>query len=102
MDMVCPERTSATILAHHNGKRTDAACQKLSDKLAVFPIRYYYTDNWSSDTQAIPVAQHMHVNSLLLHIVRCQVFIARFYDVERKRKMLDKHSLSSFHLINLY
>jgi insertion element IS1 protein InsB len=68
------KRTSGTILAHHNGKRTDAACQKLIDKLAVFPIRNYYTDNWASDTQSIPVAQHMHVNSLPLHIVRCQVF----------------------------
>jgi hypothetical protein len=33
------ERNSGTILAHHNDKRTDAACQKLMDKLAVFPIR---------------------------------------------------------------
>lgn len=51
------ERTSGTMLAHHTDKRTDAACQKLMDKLALFPIRYDYTDNWQSDTKSIPVAQ---------------------------------------------
>jgi insertion element IS1 protein InsB len=52
------ERVSGTILAHHNDKRTDAACQKLLDKLAIFPIRGYYTDNWQSYLKAIPAAQH--------------------------------------------
>jgi insertion element IS1 protein InsB len=52
------ERTSGTILAHHNDKRTDAACQQLLNKLAIFPIRSYYTDNWLSYTKSIPLGQH--------------------------------------------
>ena len=52
------DRNSGTILAHHTGKRTDAACATLMDKLTIFPIRYYYTDNWQSYSKLIPSAQH--------------------------------------------
>ena len=33
------ERQTGIILAHQNGKRTDAVCQQLLKKLQVFPIR---------------------------------------------------------------
>lgn len=52
------ERNSGIILAHHTGKRTDEACAALMKKLAIFPIRYYYTDNWQSYSKLIPSAQH--------------------------------------------
>jgi insertion element IS1 protein InsB len=42
------ERTSGTILADQNGKRTDAICLQLLEKLAGCPIRYYDTDHWQS------------------------------------------------------
>jgi insertion element IS1 protein InsB len=46
------------ILAHHNGRRTDAACKALLDKLARFPIHRYYTDNWQSYAKFISPKQH--------------------------------------------
>lgn len=52
------ERGSGLILAHHNGKRTDAMCAELMKKLRTFPIRYYYTDNWQSYAKYIPATQH--------------------------------------------
>ena len=52
------ERESGIILAHQNGKRTDVVCAQLMEKLRVFPIRYYYTDNWQSYAKCIPPAQH--------------------------------------------
>ena len=46
------------VLAHHNGKRTDAACQALLAKLARFPIQRYYTDTWQSYAKFIPPKKH--------------------------------------------
>lgn len=52
------ERDSGRILAYQNGKRTDAACEHLIEKLSIFPIRWYYTDNWQSYSKSIPASQH--------------------------------------------
>ena len=52
------ERDSGIILAHQNGKRTDAICQQLFEKLRLFPIRSYSTDNWQSYAKYIPSTQH--------------------------------------------
>jgi insertion element IS1 protein InsB len=52
------DRSSGRILAYQNGKRTDDMCKRLIEKLAIFPIRYYYTDNWQSYSKAIPASQH--------------------------------------------
>ncbi len=52
------ERGSGLILAHHNGKRTDAMGAKLMKKLCAFPIRHYYTDNWQRYATYIPSTQH--------------------------------------------
>jgi insertion element IS1 protein InsB len=52
------EHDTGIILAHHNGRRTDAACQALLDKLACFPIRRYYTDHWQSYSKLLPYKQH--------------------------------------------
>jgi insertion element IS1 protein InsB len=53
------ERKTGIILAYHNGKRTDKSCALLMDKLSVFPIRYYYTDNWQSYSKYIPSNKHI-------------------------------------------
>jgi len=53
------ERKSGIILAWHNGKRTDESCACLVDKLSVFPIKYYYTDDWSSYSKYIPSHKHI-------------------------------------------
>ncbi len=53
------DRENGIILAHHNGRRTDASCQALLKKLEIFPIRTYYTDNWHSYAKFIPSSQHV-------------------------------------------
>ena len=53
------EREEGILLAHQNGRRTDAVCQLLMKKLAHFPIRTYYTDNWQSYAKYISAAQHV-------------------------------------------
>ena len=52
------ERQTGIILAHQNGKRTDAVCQQLLKKLQVFPIRSYSTDQWQSYAKYLPPSQH--------------------------------------------
>jgi len=53
------ERTHGTILAHHNDRRTDAACQALLKKLEIFPIQTFYTDNWQSYSKFIDAEKHV-------------------------------------------
>ena len=53
------EREQGRLLAHQNGRRTDAVCKLLMQKLANFPIRTYYTDNWQSYAKYISAAQHV-------------------------------------------
>jgi insertion element IS1 protein InsB len=52
------DRNGGQILAHHNGRRTDEACEALIAKLDIFPIRSYYTDNWQSYAKYIPADKH--------------------------------------------
>lgn len=52
------DRSSGRILAYQIGKRTDEMCERLIEKLSLFPIRWYYTDNWQSYSKSIPTFQH--------------------------------------------
>ena len=52
------ERKSGIILAWHNGRRTDESCCRLMDKLSVFPVICYYTDDWQSYRKYIPSEKH--------------------------------------------
>ncbi|WP_124331326.1 IS1 family transposase [Desulfonema ishimotonii] len=53
------ERSCGIILAWHNCRRTDESCRRLMEKLSVFPIKYYHTDNWKSYSRYIPSGQHI-------------------------------------------
>lgn len=53
------ERSSGVILAWHNGRRTDESCSFLMEKLSVFRITRYYTDNWQSYRKYIPASKHI-------------------------------------------
>jgi insertion element IS1 protein InsB len=46
------ERSSGTILAYHNGRRTDESCKQLFEKLAPFSLGNIYTDNWQLNVRA--------------------------------------------------
>jgi insertion element IS1 protein InsB len=52
------DRSNGVILAYHQGKRTDESCKALMGKLAQFPIRCFYTDDWQSYKKFIPEEKH--------------------------------------------
>ena len=52
------ERQSGIILAWHNGKRRDEDFLTLWKMLLQFPIKCYYTDDWSSYSKYIPESMH--------------------------------------------
>lgn len=49
---------SGKILAFQIGKRNDASCKKLMQKMAHLDIKHYYTDNWKSYKKYIPPEKH--------------------------------------------
>jgi insertion element IS1 protein InsB len=53
------ERNTGVILAWHNGRRTDESCSLLMEKLSVFPVTRYYTDDWQSYRKYIPSSKHI-------------------------------------------
>jgi len=52
-------KNTGIILAWHNGRRTDRSCACLLQKLSVFPIKYYCTDDWKSYSEYIPSHKHI-------------------------------------------
>jgi insertion element IS1 protein InsB len=48
------DAATGTTLAFVFGRRRDEACQRLMDKLKVFNIQKYYTDDWGSYSKFIP------------------------------------------------
>ena len=52
------ERTSNKILAFAIGPRTKSTLKKLLDKLSVFKIKDYYTDNWKPYKKLLPSPKH--------------------------------------------
>lgn len=53
------EKNTGAILAWHNGRRTDESCSFLMEKLSVFPVTRYYTDDWRSYRKYIPASKHI-------------------------------------------
>ena len=52
------ERESGSILAWHNGKRSDKDFLILWDLLKIFDIDKYYTDDWGAYSKYIPPERH--------------------------------------------
>jgi IS1 family transposase/transposase-like protein len=52
------EKTSGAVLAFVLGKRTDDMCEKLMEKLSVFNIKKYFTDDWGSYSKSITPDRH--------------------------------------------
>ncbi len=53
------ERGAGIVPAWHNGRRTDESCAGLIRKLSVFPVKFYYTDDWQSYSKHIPACKHI-------------------------------------------
>jgi insertion element IS1 protein InsB len=97
------ERPSGTILAYQNGKRTEETCQQLLDKLAVFPIRYDYTDNWQSDHQSIPAERHRIGKDHTWKIERTNLNLrTHLKRLQRKTICFSKNETIHDHVIGMY
>ncbi|MCI5142393.1 MAG: hypothetical protein D3909_11895 [Candidatus Electrothrix sp. ATG1] len=53
------ERNTGVILAWHNRRRTGESCSFLMEKLSVFSVTRYYTDNWQIYRKYIPSSKHI-------------------------------------------
>jgi len=53
------ERNCGITPAWHSGRRTDESCAQLMNRLSVFPIKNYYTDDWGSYSRLIPSGKHV-------------------------------------------
>ncbi len=51
-------RHTGYIPAYVLGRRTDANCQTLVDKLASCQVQHFYTDAWESYGKTLPASQH--------------------------------------------
>jgi IS1 family transposase/transposase-like protein len=52
------EKRSGDVLAFVFGRRTDDMCAKLMDKLSVFDIKKFFTDDWGSYSKMITPGRH--------------------------------------------
>lgn len=97
------ERTSGTILAYQNGKRTDEMCRQLLEKLAGFPIRYYYTDHWQSYHNSIPAERHRIGKDNTWKIERTNLnFRTHLKRLHRKTMCFSKSETIHDHVIGMY
>jgi insertion element IS1 protein InsB len=53
------DAATGIILAFVLGKRTDEVCKELMNKLAIFRIKKYYTDDYASYHKFIPPNRHV-------------------------------------------
>jgi len=89
-------------LAHHTDKRTDAACQKRIDKLAVFPIRSYYPENWQRDANIIPPAHQCIGKDHTWKIERTNLNVRTpLKRLHRKTICFSKHETIHDHVIGM-
>ena len=97
------ERTSGTILAHHNDRRTDEACQALLKKLEIFPICTYYTDNWPSYAKFISAEKHVIGKAHTQKIERTNLnFRTHIKRLHRKTICFSKDEVLHDKVIGLY
>jgi insertion element IS1 protein InsB len=97
------ERRNGVILAHQNGRRTDAMCERLLAKLDIFPITAYYTDDWQSYSKYIPVEQHYIGKQDTWKIERCNLnFRTHLKRLHRKTICFSKNEDMHDKVIGLY
>lgn len=63
-------RSATRIAAYVLGRRTDASCQQLSDKLAGCAVENFYTDDWQSHAKILPGERHTISKAETLNIER--------------------------------
>jgi len=63
-------RLTTRIAAYVLGRRTDASCRQLSDKLAGCAVENFYTDDWQSYGKILPGKRHTISKAETLNIER--------------------------------
>ncbi|GAC1404801.1 MAG: hypothetical protein NVSMB56_19320 [Pyrinomonadaceae bacterium] len=63
-------RATTRIAVYVLGRRTDASCQQLSDKLAGCVVENFYTDDWQSSAKILPSERHTISQAETLNIER--------------------------------
>jgi IS1 family transposase/transposase-like protein len=63
-------RATTRIAAYVLGRRTDASCRQLSDKLAGCAVENFYTDDWQSYAKILPGERHTISKAETLNIER--------------------------------
>jgi insertion element IS1 protein InsB len=97
------DRARGTLLAYQNGRRTDAGWAQLLAKLAIFPIRYYDTDNWQSYPKSIPGQKHRIGKDNTWKIERANVnFRTHLKRLHRKTLCFSKNETIHDHVIGMY
>ena len=97
------DRATGIILAHQNGRRLDEICQQLLQKLEVFPISMFYTDNWQSYAKLIPAERHCIGKKDTWKIERANLnFRTHLKRLHRKTICFSKHETIHDNVIGLY
>lgn len=97
------DRASGRILAYQIGKRTDDMFTQLFDKLSIFPIRCYYTDNWQSYSKVIPASQHRIGKDNTWKIERTNLnFRTHLKRLHRKTTCFSKNETVHDNVIGMY
>ena len=64
------DRATTRIAAYVLGRRTDASCRELNDKLAACAVKHFYTDDWRSYAKILPTERHTISKAETLNIER--------------------------------
>lgn len=97
------ERQTGIILAWHNGKRTNESCACLMNKLSIFPVKTYYTDNWKTYSKYIPTYKHIKGKANTWKIERKNLnFRTHIKRLNRKTICFSKNETIHDNVIGMY
>jgi insertion element IS1 protein InsB len=96
-------RATTRIAAYVLGRRTDASCRQLSDKLAGCAVENFYTDDWQSYAKTLPAKQHIISKAETLNIERHNLnFRTHLKRLHRRTICFSKSSEMHAAVIKLY
>jgi IS1 family transposase len=97
------DRATTRIAAYALGRRTDASCQQLSDKLAGCTVENFYTDNWQAYAKILPDERHTISKAETLNIERHNLnFRTHLKRLHRRTICFSKSSEMHAAVIKLY
>ncbi len=96
-------RATTRIAAYVLGRRTDASCRQLSDKLAGCTVENFHTDDWQSYAKMLPAERHTISKAETLNIERHNLnFRTHLKRLHRRTICFSKSSEMHAAVIKLY